>query len=40
MSRSTTLATDQERIAKVCWDHPLLCLGGEIESGSDPRVML
>jgi SSS family solute:Na+ symporter len=35
----TTPAMDKELVSKVCWDHPLSFLRGEIRGISDPRMV-
>lgn len=34
-----TPAMDQNRVAKVCWDHPLAFLRGRLTGVSDPRIV-
>jgi solute:Na+ symporter, SSS family len=34
-----TPAMDKDEVAKVCWDHPLSFLKGEITRASDPRMV-
>jgi len=34
-----TPAMDPERVAAVCWDHPLAFLRGPLDGASDPRVV-
>ena len=35
----STPAMDKEQVAKVCWDHPLSFLRGQITGMSDPRMV-